>query len=56
MRISLSPLKNETQWRVNDVWSSIFDNERSVQLYDAVIIVLGAFINKIVSNNITSAS
>jgi hypothetical protein len=56
MRISVSRTKIEHQLSVNNVWSSIFDNQGLLQPYDNIIIVLGAFISKNVINNITYAS
>jgi hypothetical protein len=54
--ISLSRIKNESQQSVNDVWSSILDNQRSLQLYHTIGIAFVALIGKNVSNDITTAS
>jgi len=56
MRILLSHAENERQRTVNNVWSSIFDNQGPVQPYHTIITILSAFIGKNVSNNITIAS
>jgi hypothetical protein len=54
--VLLSPSTDERQQSIYDVWSCIFDNEESVQLYPTINIVLVAFIGKNVSNTITTAS
>jgi len=54
LMISLPPPKNVPQWRVNDFWSCILDNQWPTQPHQPRIIVSPAFMAKNATDDIAS--